>query len=285
MQKIALVTDSTAYLTPTLIARYQVHVIPLYLYFEDQTYRDGVDIDTATFFRLLRRSSTLPTTSQPSLGDFLSLYRKLSEVAETIISIHISSGISGTVTTAEMARQALMEEMASPPRIEIIDSRSTAAGLALLVTAAGRAIAIGRSVDEVVATVRSIAERMEVFFVVDTLTYLHKGGRIGGAAALVGSMLQIKPILCLREGKIDLLERARTTRRARRRLLELVEARAGDRPIHAAVIHADALSAAEMIRRRVASRVDCRELLLLELSPAIATHVGPGTVGLAFYTL
>ncbi len=283
MGRIALVTDSTAYLTPDLRARYGVHVIPLYVHFDTRTYRDGVNLDTETFYRLLATSPTLPTTSQPSIGEFVTLYRRLAKEAEAIISIHISSGISGTVTAAEMARQAVMEELASPPRIYVVDSRITSVGMALLITAAGRAIAAGKNAEEVVRQVETLRERLKVVFAVDTLTYLHKGGRIGGAAALLGSMLQIRPLLYFREGKIDLLEKARTTRRARQRMLELASQWAGGRPIRAAIVHANAPGAADALRIRMVENFDCRELFVLEFSPVIATHVGPGTVGVALY--
>lgn len=283
MGKIALVTDSTASLTPALRAEYGVHVIPLYVHFGTETYRDGVNLDTETFYRLLADSPTLPTTSQPSIGEFVTLYRRLAEEAEAIISIHISSGISGTVTAAEMARQAVMEELEHPPRIYVVDSRITSVGMALLITAAGRAIAAGKDAETIVREVEALRERLKVVFAVDTLTYLYRGGRIGGAAALVGSMLQIRPLLYFREGKIDLLEKARTTRRARQRMVELAEQWAGGRPIRAAIVHANAPGPADALRIRMIERFDCRELFVLEFSPVIATHVGPGTVGVALY--
>ncbi len=285
MSNIALVTDSTAYLSPQLRERYGVSVVPLYVHFGVKTYREGINLDTATFYYLLRASSELPTTSQPSIGEFIRLYRRLAERFDAIISIHISSGISGTVTAAAMASRTIMEEMSHPPRIYVIDSRITSVGLALLITAAGRAVEAGHPADEVVAEVQALAERLRVVFAVDTLTYLHRGGRIGGAAALLGSMLQIRPLLYFRDGKIDLLEKARTTRRARQRMLELATQWAGDKPIHAAVVHADAPQAAEQLRAYLAKHLDCRELFVLEFSPVIATHVGPGTTGVALYTV
>ncbi len=282
MHRIALVTDSTAYLSPALRAEYDIHVIPLYVHFGERTYRDGVDLDTAAFYRMLG-ASPLPTTSQPSVGDFMTLYRRLAQEAEAIISIHISSGISGTVATAELARQSVMEEMERPVPIYVIDSRITSVGLALLLTAAGRAIAAGKDAETVVREVQALSERLRVVFAVDTLAYLYKGGRIGGAAALIGSVLQIRPLLYFRDGKIDLLEKVRTTSRARQRMLELAAQWANGRPIHAAVVHANAPGAAAKLRARLEVRFECREIFTLEFSPVIATHVGPGTVGVALY--
>ena len=284
MSKTALVTDSTAYLPPERVWQYGVYVVPLYLHFGERVYRDGVDLDTDTFYRLLQSAPRLPTTSQPSAGDFLQLYRHLSLEADAIISIHISSGISGTVASALAARQVLLNEMQKPPQVYVVDSRITSCGLALLVSAASRAIAEGKPAVEVVREVENLASRLFTVFVVDTLEYLHKGGRIGGAAALVGEVLQVKPLLYFRDGRIDVLEKARTDKRAKRRMLEVVAERADGRPIHAVVAHAQAPEEAERIRRYLADHFDCWELFSVEFSPAIATHVGPGTVGVAFYT-
>ena len=288
MDHIALVTDSSAYLPPALIQQYGVHVIPLYVHFGSETFRDGIELTTGEFYDRLQRADTLPTTSQPSVGDFLELYRRLSQEAEAIVSIHISSGLSGTVPSALGARQALIAEAAKrgvdPPVIHVVDSTFTSVGLGLLVTAAARAIEAGQSAEAVVRTVEDLIPRMRVIFVVDTLEYLQKGGRIGGAAALLGSMLQIKPVLHLTGGHIDVLEKVRTTRKAKRRLLGIMEEQVGQAgAVHVAITHANVPEEAETLRQRVADHFECRELFVSELSPVIATHVGPGTVGLAFY--
>jgi DegV family protein with EDD domain len=284
MSRIALVTDSSAYMPPELVRKSGVHVIPLYIHSGGETYRDGVDIDATAFYKRLTSIPALPTTSQPSAGDFMELYRHLSAEANAIVSIHISSGISGTVNSAITARQQLLAEMANPPEIYVIDSRTTANGLALLVSAAARAIAAGQTAAQVAQGVRALTSRVLTVFVVDTLEYLRKGGRIGGAAALAGSMLQVKPVLYLNDGRIDVLEKVRTASKAKRRLLEIVSERAGQQPIHACVVHAQVPQEAEQIRQHLATHFDCRELFVVEFSPAIAVHVGPGTVGVAFYT-
>jgi len=192
------------------------------------------------------------------------------------------------VDSALTARQTLIAEATTtgekPPAIHVIDSRCTSMGLGLLTTAAARAAAEGQSAEEVARMVEGLIPCLMVVFVVDTLEYLHKGGRIGGAAALVGSVLQVKPVLYFNEGRIDVLEKVRTTRKAKRRLLEIMEERMGaGTTVHAAITHADAPDEAEKLRQQVAERFNCVEMFVCELSPAIATHVGPGTVGLAFY--
>ena len=284
MSRTALITDSTAYMPSELVRKLGVHIIPLYIHSGGETYRDGVDIDATAFYERLTSLPALPTTSQPSVRDFMELYRRLSAEADAIVSIHISSGISGTMNSAITARQQLLDEMANPPEIYVIDSRTTANGLALLVSAAARAIAAGQTAAQVAQGMRALTSRVLTVFVVDTLVYLRKGGRIGGAAALVGSALQVKPVLYLNEGRIDVLEKVRTARKAKQRLLEIVSERAGGQPIHACVVHAQVPQEAERIRQHLADHFECRELFVVEFSPAIAVHVGPGTVGVAFYT-
>ena len=288
MVKTAVVTDSSAYLPLALIQQYGIHVIPLYVHFGDKAFRDGVELTTAEFYDRLRRARSLPTTSQPSIGDFLKLYRRLGQEAEAIVSIHISSSLSGTVPSALGAQQVLIaegtERDADPPAIHVVDSTFTSAGLGLLVTAAARAVEAGQPAEAVVRTVENLIPRTKVIFVVDTLEYLQKGGRIGGAAALLGSVIQIKPILHLTGGRIDVLEKVRTARKAKRRLLGIMEEQVGQAAaVHAAIIHANAPEEAEVLRQQVTERFECRELFVAELSPTIATHVGPGTVGVAFY--
>jgi len=282
--KIALVTDSTAYLPPERVQEYKAHVVPLYIHFDGETFRDGVDMDPEAFYERLRTTSKLPSTSQPPAGTLSDLYRRLSEEAEAIISIHISSQLSGTVGSARMARGALVRVKENPPEIYVIDSHTTASGLALLVSAAAQAIVDGMPAVQIAQRVEALASRLSTVFVVDTLEYLRKGGRIGGAAALVGSALRVKPILYLNEGRIDVLEKVRTARKAKQRLLEIVAERAGGRPIHACIVHAQVPQEAERVRRHLATHFDCRELFVVEFSPVIAVHVGPGTVGVAFYT-
>lgn len=282
--RIALVTDSTAYLSPEKVRECNATVVPLYVHFDEEVYRDGVDLDADTFFQKLKAAPALPTTSQPSVGDFLELYRRLSQDHDAIISIHISSGISGTVSAAQTARQMLRDELAKPPEIYVIDSRVASCGLALLVTAAARAIAHGWPAQQVAQHVEELVARVQMLFVVDTLEYLHKGGRINGAAALFGSALKIKPILYFQNGKIEPLEKVRTSKRAKRRILEIMEKRIKDQPVHICITHAQALEEAEHVRAYCTAHFDCRELFIEGISPVISTHVGPGTVAVSFYT-
>lgn len=279
MANIAIVTDSTAYLPEKVIEEYDIHVLPLKLHWKGKTYLDGIEIRPADFYTQLNNGAPIPTTSQPAMAEFLRMYEALAPECDGILVPLISSGISGTVSSA----QAAAEEFDQVP-VEVVDSRITSGGLALVVMAAGRAIADGADLSEAAETARSVSDRIRAYFVVDTLEYLHKGGRIGGASRYLGTALRIKPILTFtEEGTIDALERIRTKRKAIRRLLELVQEEADGRPIHAGVVHAQAEEALNELQAQLEECVLCRELHQYELSPVIGAHVGPGTLGVTFY--
>lgn len=280
MARIAIVTDSTSSLPPHLAEEHGIHVMPVYVTFGRQTFRDGVDLDAEQFYRRLRESKELPTTAQPSVMDFVQAYTELARQAEAIVSIHLSHEMSATLDSA----LAAAKELPQVP-IHVIDSRSASMGLGLMVLAAARVAAAGRSAAEVIGTIRDLIPKMKVIFTVNTLEYLHEGGRIGGAAALLGLALSIKPILYVKDGRVEALERTRTRRRAKERLLEIMEAWARSAPaVHVAVLHAAVPEEARVLADQVASRFQCAELHITEAGPIIGTRAGPGTLGLAFYS-
>lgn len=280
MPKIALLTDSTANLPVDLIKHHNISVIPLNIHWKDKSILDGIDITPTEFIQRLGQETELPTTSQPAAHQFLELYNELGKSNEGILSILISSGISGTVDSATMAQA----EFQGVP-VEVVDSKLTSTGLALTVMAAARAIEGGKSLDEVKQIAQKIAGKTNMYFMVDSLYHLHRGGRIGGASWLLGSALNLKPILHLtREGKIDALERVRTRTKAIDRLAELVIQEAGDAPAHIGVLHADSPDVAETLKVKIEEKIKPVELFVSDLSPVIATHVGPGTIGVGVYT-
>jgi DegV family protein with EDD domain len=273
---IQIVTDSSAYLPADLVQQHNIHVIPLKVHFGEQTYRDEIDLSHEEFYRMLAEAETLPTTSQPSAGEFFDLYSRLSKDGHEIISIHISSKLSGTISSAQSAKEMLPEA-----KISIIDSASTAMGLGLMALTAARAAEEGKTAAEIVAAVEKMIKAMNVVFVVDTLEYLQKGGRIGGAAALVGTLLKVKPILCLKDGRIEPLDKVRSKRKALARLLEVTEecVESGT-PVRVAVLHAQVPDEARELEKKVRARFDCAEYYFAELGPVLGTHTGPGVVGL-----
>jgi DegV family protein with EDD domain len=279
MSRIAIVTDSSANLHPEFIKDHNIRVVPLKIHWGEETLRDGVDITPSEFYKRLGKSADIPTTSQPSRQEFVQIFEELAPHCDGIIAPLISSGISGTVDSALSAQS----EFSEVP-VEIVDSYSTAAGLALVVIAVSQAVDAGKSFAEIKQIAVNAARYVQLFFMVDTLEYLHKGGRIGGASRFFGSALSIKPILYLDDrGKIDALERVRTKQKALSRLIELAANIAADRPAHVGILHADAYNLAVAFRKHIKENIDCLQLDIYELSPVIGTHVGPGAIGVAVY--
>ncbi len=278
MSKVAIVTDSTAYLPEEFITRYQISVIPLQLIWGEETFRDGVDIQPTEFYNRLINTHVMPTTSQPSAAEFLTVFEKLHTAGADILAILISSGLSGTVSSAEQAKQMLPDA-----KIEIVDSQTTMAELGFHILEVARAAEEGADL----ATCKAIAEHARelsgVVFAVDTLEFLHRGGRIGGGKRFLGTMLNIKPILNLKDGRIDAVEQARTRSKAQARLIELVQERTEGKPLrYIGVSHSDAPEEAAALLQRAQESMQVAQSLFTDLSPVIGTHVGPGTVALAY---
>lgn len=281
MGKTAILTDSTAYLDNDFISKHNVHVIPLNLHWDEDTYKDNVDITADEFYSRLSKSSTIPSTSQPSSGEFQAFYKELAKENDSIIVALISSGISGTVDSALLAQKE-----AKGVDVAVIDTKTTAGGLALVVQAIVAAVEKGKSAKEVSKLAEEVVGSMGTFLVVDTLKYLHKGGRIGGASRFIGTALEIKPILYLNEeGKIEALEKVRTKKKALQRLVDLVKEKAGGKKSHIAIMHAKSPKEAESMRELLENELDCDEIGVYELSPVIGTHVGEGTIGVSVHTV
>lgn len=276
MSFVALVSDSTACLPPSITARHDVHVVPLYIKIGDRTLRDGVDITPDEFYGQLPQCSPLPTTSQPSAGDFVAVYQALRDRgASSIVSVHLSAGISGTINSANLAAQ----QMEGFP-IRIIDTKCAAAGHMLAVEAGVNALTQGADVEGVTAAIERAVSAQRTVFTVDTLEYLYKGGRIGGAAALLGSLLQFKPLLTFKEGRIDALERVRKSSRALARLAEVMAGWTNGEPQQAVVMQADCMDRAEELAAMLPEYLNVSATRIVPLTPVIGAHAGNGTLGL-----
>jgi len=278
-RKVAIVTDGACSLTPAQGEQFGIHVVPVYVAFGEKTYRAGIDLDNEGFYRFLSTSKKLPTTAQPPAPDFVNIYNQLAEEAEEIITIVISHHMSATIQSAEMARN-LFDNVP----VHIVDSETVSLGLGMMAIAAARAAEQGQDAQAVLNLVESIKQKMNVIFTVNTLEYLYKGGRIGGATAFLGTALDIKPILYIKNGRIEPLERQRTRKRSVSRLLALMEQSVGKQPVHVAILHGNASEEARQLKQSIQSQFNCVELISSDMGPVIGVHAGPGTLGLVFYT-
>jgi DegV family protein with EDD domain len=272
---VRIVTDSTADLTQEQQQAAGITVVPLNVHFGDQVFRDHVDLTTDEFFRRLKASPQLPRTSQPSVGAFEETFRKLRESGDEIVSVHLSSKVSGTFNSALMAAQAVDKDW-----IEVVDSLSTSMALGFIALEGANLARAGRDRKAVAERLRSLVPKARVICVVDTLTYLERGGRIGKARALLGSLLNVKPILQLKDGEVVPLGRARGRPQALSRLVELL-ARDGQVK-QLAIMHGGAQADAEQLRERVASSYPGLDILLTETGAVLGTHTGPGVIGFTY---
>ncbi len=277
---IAFVTDSTAYVPENLLKQYSISVAPLMLIWGDQTFRDGVDIQPDEFYRRLKTAKVMPSTSQIAVPDTQALFQGLVDKGFDVIGIFLAAKLSGTMQSAIQAREALGS---AADKVHLVDSNTTAMALGFEVLTAARAAAQGASVQECVALVERAHNHVGVYFAVDTLEFLHRGGRIGGATRFIGSALNLKPILALRDAHVEAIDRVRTKTKALDRLLELVEADVqGRQNLRLATLHANAEQEARELLTRASDRLHAVESVLSTVSPVVGTHAGPGTVGLAY---
>lgn len=278
MKKVAIVTDSTAYLPQEFIESLPIRVVPLTVNWDGKTYRDGIDIRPNEFYTRLSKSSTLPTTSQATVKDFTDVFEPLIEEGYDILTLPISSGISGTVNSAFQAK-----EMYPKASIEVVDTKLVSMALGFQVLAAARAAKDGASLEEAKQTALEAYKHIGVYFVVDTLKYLHAGGRIGGAKRFMGTALRIKPVLEIRDGKIEAVKSVFTFSKALDAMIELVENDvAGRTPVRVSVFHALADEAAQKLLERTVKHFDAVEGILSYVSPVVGSHVGPGTISIAY---
>lgn len=281
MSTFAIVTDSTAYLPTDLANQYNIVVTPQVLIWDNQTYQDGVDIQPGEFYTRLKTAKGMPSTSQVSPAAMHDTFQKLIEQGLSVLGIFISSKLSGTLQSAAQGRDMLGS---AADKVMLVDSQSTAMALGFQVLAAARAMEAGASLQECAAIAEKAHEQSGVFFAVDTLEFLHRGGRIGGAQRFIGAALNMKPILAVKEGKVEGVERIRTKSKAHDRVLELVaEQVKGKSNIRLATLHANAAEDAKNLLSRAAAELAPVETLLTEVSPVVGTHAGPGTVGLAYF--
>lgn len=278
MTQPVIVTDSTADIPEDIAKQHDIHVVPLRLMFGEDTFEDGVDISAEVFYKRLVQSEQLPTTSQASPADYMQVYQEIMNEypGSPIISFHISSGLSGTYQSATIAKSMLEGDT----DITIVDSKSASYGFGLLVVHAARLAAEGKTAEEIVRSVEEVRRQRKLYFLVDTLEYLQKGGRIGKAAAMIGNLLNIKPILSIdEEGIIYAVEKVRGRKKALARILERFrEDLGGVQNINVAVGHTADPASAEPVLEDLSRDFRLQEVVLTNIGPVVGTHVGPGTL-------
>jgi len=278
MHKVAILTDSTAYLPQALVEQYPIFVIPLKVIWQGKTYCDGVDIQASEFYTMLAQSEEMPSTSQINVQEYLEMFTRLIDEGYQVLTLPISSGISGSYTSAVQAKEQFKNDS-----VEVLDTKLVSMALGFQVLAAARAAQAGASLQECKEIAMKAYGHIGVYFTVETLKYLHKGGRIGGAKRLLGAALNIKPILEIRDGKIEVVESVVTRRKSIERMFELVEKGIGGRkPIRLSVFHALAGELAQTLMERAAEQFSPEEIILSEVSPVVGAHVGPGTISIAY---
>jgi DegV family protein with EDD domain len=278
MSKVVIVTDSTAYIPTELVLRYGLRIVPLSLLWGEKVYRDGVDITPDEFYAKLKTAKVMPSTSQITPEELKKVFAPIVAAGNSVLGIFISSKLSGTMESAIAAKNSL-----GHAQIELVDSLSSAMALGFPVLLAARAVQGGADLAEAAGVARRAVESSGCMFVVETLEFLHRGGRIGSAKRLLGTALNLKPILEVQKGRVEAVESVRTKSKAIDRMLDLAAERIGDRrPIRISPLHAAAEEEAKTLLEAAVARFHPEEAFLSEVSPVIGTHIGPGTIGLTF---
>lgn len=285
MSKIRIVTDSTVDLFPEQAAQYGIEMVPLTVMINGNTYRDKYDITNEEFYQVLRTAEELPTTSQITPATFAEVYQRLAqEGAEHIISIHLSSDLSGTFQSSVLAANMVQDTV----QVHSIDSRTATIGLSVIVLAAVRMVEEGLAIDDILAQLQQVVEKTDLYFLLDSLDNLHKGGRIGKASHLFGSLLNIKPILRLNEGVISAYEKVRGNKgnKAQEHLIDiLLDKIDPNKKVYCVIGYCDNLETSQLIQERLEGKIDCDEFIYVQIGSVVGTHIGMGAMGMAFYQL
>jgi DegV family protein with EDD domain len=280
MSKIAIVTDSTAYIPSDLVQKHNLTVTPQVLIWGEETFRDGVDIQPDEFYTRLKTAKVMPTTSQVTPITMKTTFEGLIDKGYDVLGIFLSAKLSGTVQSVVQAKEMMGS---AGDKVRFVDSKSTAMAMGFQVLTVARAVEDGANMDDAVALAEKATEHTGVYFAVDTLEFLHRGGRIGGAKRFLGTALNVKPVLAVLDGRVEAVEQIRTKKKALERVFELVsEQTKGKTPIRVAALHAAAEGEARTLLDKATKELNATESIMSTVSPVVGTHAGPGTVGLAY---
>ncbi|WP_342750465.1 DegV family protein [Alteribacillus bidgolensis] len=280
--RVKIVTDSTADIPLDLVKKFNISVIPLKVVIGNETFQDGVNLTPESFYQKLDEMDDLPSTSQPTPYEFETVYRRIAENDHsndtTILSIHLSSQLSGTIQSATLAA----DEVKDAVKVEVIDSKRASYAIGIIVVEIAKMAQNGAGLSECKAKLEMLLKRTNVYFLVDTLEYLQKNGRIGKASALIGSLLKMKPVLSLTEdGQVYPYHKARGRKKALAVIREAVKNQYGDQPVHVGVSHADAEESGEQLLRNVADGLNTQSMTTTKIGAVIGAHTGRGTVAIS----
>ena len=277
---IKFVTDSTCDLPQDWMSRYDIGVVPINIQFGQTTYREGITIDRPGFYQKIEELGIIPTTSQPSVGEFQEAYQALADKANDIISIHVTGKLSGTVRSAEMAADLVKDQV----RVHVVDSMAGTAALGWMILDAARMSEVGASVEAIVSHLKVARHRATVILMLDDLHYAQMSGRVGRLQGALVSLLDVKPLIWLEDGLLDVRERIRTRNRAIEQMLSITRSAAGaDTPLNVATIHAEAPMEGRKLLELAQEELNTRETFLEDLATSLAVQFGPGTIGLVTY--
>ena len=279
----AIIADSIACITKKQVEDYGIRIIPVNILFNGRVYRDFIDLSSAKAYELLEKAPEFWKSSAASPEDYLDVYQEVSEHAQSILVVTISSKLSMFYTSAQNAKE-IFKEKSPQTVIEVLDSETVAAAEGLIALAAARAAAEGKPFDEVVAIAKKVKERVKFVGLLETIRHVYRTGRMPRVASEIGSMLSIKPVLTGSNGRINFAAAARTKQSGVEKMLQIMRKHVADsEPVHVAVMHADALEEAQELRERVAAEFNCVEIFITDFSPVMGYATGPGTLALAYY--
>lgn len=276
-----IVMDSAGDAPPEWIEEYQIQVIPINIHFGEKTFLQGVDLSNADFYRIANETGTIPKTSQPTPGQFIEFYEKIARAGDTILSLHVTGKLSGTLDSARLAAK----ELAGKFQIHPVDSASGSAAMGYMLREARLMEKAGASIDAIIARLAQISHDVQVVLTLDTLEFARRSGRVKALQAALASLLNVKPVIILKEGVLEFGERVRTRSKSLDHILEITAQRVGRRLVNAAVVHAEDPESGKALMQRVRERLNCKNLILTELSIGVAANLGPGTIGIVAYPI
>ena len=282
MQKVAILADSIACLTPEMVRQYRLQVIPINIHFNGRIYRDGVDLTSVEAYRLLEKDPERFASSPASVGEYVEAYRTAATYADGILCITLSSRLSTIYDMARTAKEEVKGELPQIP-IEVLDSNTAACGEGLIVVAAAQAAAEGMNLTEVTGIAQRVSEKVNVIGIMETVRHVYRTGRIPEITARMGSLLSIKPVFSITDGVVHIAGLTRSKEQALKRALTIMRKKVGNRPVRVAVAHADVPEEGRSLKERIASEFNCVEVWLTDFSPVMGYVTGAGVLAIAFY--